>query len=126
VFLLGGVVSAVMALAGSGNAAATFATTATIAFALVIPAVWGGPLGARLFLVLGLAQLAFAGTRFAAGLGIGLAGGDAAAVMAGVAAATAVTLGLIFPAAAQSSGTPPSGRAAGAWRRCPTPPRPPA
>ena len=40
VLLLGGVVSAVMALAGSGNAAATFATTATIAFALVIPAVW--------------------------------------------------------------------------------------
>ena len=96
VLLLGGVVSAVMALAGSGNAAATFATTATIAFALVIPAVWGGLLGARLFLVFGLAQLAFAGTRFAAGLGIGLAGGDAAAVMAGVAAATAVTLGLTF------------------------------
>ena len=96
VLLLGGVVSAVMALAGSGNAAATFATTATIAFALVIPAVWGGLLGARLFLAFGLAQLAFAGTRFAAGLGIGLAGGDAAAVMAGVAAATAVTLGLTF------------------------------
>ena len=96
VLLLGGVVSAVMALAGSGDAAATFATAATIAFALVIPAVWGGLLGARLFLVFGLAQLAFAGTRFAAGLGIGLAGGDAAAVMAGVAAATAVTLGLTF------------------------------
>lgn len=96
VLLLGGVVSAVMALAGSGDAAATFATTATIAFALVIPAVWGGLLGARLFLVFGLAQLAFAGTRFAAGLGIGLAGGDAAAVMAGVAAATALTLGLTF------------------------------
>ena len=96
VLLLGGVVSAVMAVAGSGDAAATFATTSTIAFALVIPAVWGGLLGARLFLVFGLAQLAFAGTRFAAGLGIGLAGGDAAAVMGGVAAATALTLGLTF------------------------------
>jgi O-antigen/teichoic acid export membrane protein len=96
VLLLGGVVSAVMAAAGRGDAAATFATAATIAFALVIPAVWGGLLGARLFLGFGLAQLAFAGTRFAAGLAIGLAGGDAAAVMAGVAAATAVTLGLTF------------------------------
>jgi O-antigen/teichoic acid export membrane protein len=96
VLLLGGVVSAVMAVAGGGDAAATFATTSTIAFALVIPAVWGGLLGARLFLAFGLAQLAFAGTRFAAGLGIGLAGGDAAAVMAGVAAATALTLGLTF------------------------------
>jgi O-antigen/teichoic acid export membrane protein len=96
VLAVGGIVSAVMAAAGRGDAAATFATTATIAFALIIPAVWGGLLGARLFLVFGLAQLAFAGTRFAAGLGIGLAGGDAAAVMGGVAAATAVTLGVTF------------------------------
>jgi O-antigen/teichoic acid export membrane protein len=96
VLLLGGAASAVMAAAGRGNAAATFATTATIAFALVIPAVWGGLLGARLFLLYGVAQLAFAGTRFAAGLGIGLAGGDAAAVMAGVAGATALTLVLTF------------------------------
>jgi O-antigen/teichoic acid export membrane protein len=96
VLLLGAAVSVVMAAAGSGDAAATFATTATIAFALIIPAVWGGLLGARLFLVFGLAQLAFAGTRFAAGLGVGLAGGDAAAVMAGVAGATALTLGLTF------------------------------
>jgi O-antigen/teichoic acid export membrane protein len=96
VILLGGVVSAVMAAVSGGAAAATFATAATIGFALIIPAVWGGLLGARLFLVFGLAQLAFAGTRFAAGLAIGLAGGDAAAVMAGVAAATALTLGLTF------------------------------
>jgi O-antigen/teichoic acid export membrane protein len=89
VLLLGGLASVVMAAAGRGAAA-------TIAFALVIPAVWGGLLGARLFLVFGFAQLAFAGTRFAAGLAIGLAGGDAAAVMAGVAGATAVTLGLTF------------------------------
>ena len=68
------------------------ATAVTIAGALVIPAVWGGLLGARLFLVYGVAQLTFAGTRFAAGLGIGLAGGGAAAVMAGVAAATVLTL----------------------------------
>src|SRR5580765_4331659 len=68
------------------------ATAVTIAGALVIPAVWGGLLGARLFLAYGVAQLTFAGTRFAAGLGIGLAGGGAAAVMAGVAAATVLTL----------------------------------
>jgi O-antigen/teichoic acid export membrane protein len=96
VLLLGGVGSAVMAASGHGAAGATFATAATIAFALIIPAVWGGLLGARLFLVFGLAQLAFAGTRFAAGLAIGLAGGDAAAVMGGVAAATALTLGVTF------------------------------
>jgi O-antigen/teichoic acid export membrane protein len=96
VLLLGAIVSAVMAAAGRGDAAATFATAATISFALIIPAVWGGLLGARMFLVFGLAQLAFAGTRFTAGLVIGLAGGDAAAVMAGVAGATALTLCLTF------------------------------
>lgn len=71
---------------------AVFATAATIAGALVIPAVWGGLLGARLFIVFGLAQLLFAGSRLAAGLGIGLGGGGAAAVMGGVAVATALTL----------------------------------
>lgn len=96
VLLLGGIASVVMAAAGRGDAAATFATAATIGFALLIPGVWGGLLGARLFVVFGLAQLAFAGSRFAAGLAIGLAGGDAGAVMAGVAAATALTLGLTF------------------------------
>jgi len=96
VLVLGGIASAAMAAAGRGDGAATFATTATIAFALIIPAVWGGLLGARLFVVFGLAQLAFAGTRFAAGLVIGLAGGDAAAVMGGVAAATALTVALTF------------------------------
>jgi O-antigen/teichoic acid export membrane protein len=68
------------------------ATAVTIAGAMVIPAIWGGLLGARLFLAYGVAQLTFAGTRFAAGLGIGLAGGGAAAVMAGVAVATVLTL----------------------------------
>jgi O-antigen/teichoic acid export membrane protein len=94
--LVGAIVAVVMAAIDRGDATATFATAATIAFALIIPAVWGSLLGARLFLVFGLAQLAFAGTRFAAGLAIGLAGGDAAAVMAGVAVATAVTLGVTF------------------------------
>src|SRR5205809_522162 len=41
-----------------------------------------------------LAHLTFAGTRLGAGLGIGLAGGGPAAVMGGVAAATALTLAL--------------------------------
>ena len=58
----------------------------------MIPAVWGGLQGARLFVVLGIAHLTFAATRLGAGMGIGLAGGGAAAVMAGVAGATAVTL----------------------------------
>jgi O-antigen/teichoic acid export membrane protein len=89
---LGGAVAAALAAAGRGDAGAVLATAATIAGALVIPAVWGGLQGARLFVVLGLAHLTFAGTRLGAGLGIGLAGGGAAAVMAGVAAATAFTL----------------------------------
>jgi O-antigen/teichoic acid export membrane protein len=94
VLALGGVAYAVLAALGRGDAGATIATAATISGALVIPAVWGGLQGARLFVTLGLAHLTFAGTRFAAGLGIGLAGGGAAAVMGGVAAATVLTLGL--------------------------------
>jgi O-antigen/teichoic acid export membrane protein len=90
---LGGVAYAVLAAIGRGDAGATLATAGTISAALVIPAVWGGLQGARLFLFLGLAHLTFAGTRLGAGLGIGLAGGGAAAVMGGVAGATAVTLG---------------------------------
>jgi O-antigen/teichoic acid export membrane protein len=88
----GGVAAGALAAAGRGDVGATVATAATISGALVIPAVWGGLQGARLFIVLGLAHLTFAGTRLAAGLGIGLAGGGAAAVMGGVAAATALTL----------------------------------
>jgi O-antigen/teichoic acid export membrane protein len=94
VLALGGVAYPVLAALGRGDAGATLATAATISGALVIPAVWGGLQGARLFVILGLAHLTFAATRFAAGLGIGLAGGGAAAVMGGVAAATAFTLGL--------------------------------
>ncbi len=94
VLAFGGAAAAGLAGAGRGNAGATLATAATIAGALVIPAVWGGLQGARLFLVLGLAHLTFAATRLGAGLGIGLAGGDAAEVMAGVAAATAFTLAI--------------------------------
>ncbi len=93
VLALGGIAYPVLSAAGRGGAA-TFATAATISAALVIPAVWGGLQGARLFVVLGLAHLTFSGTRLGAGLGIGLAGGDAAAVMGGLAGATALTLGL--------------------------------
>lgn len=88
----GGVAAGALAAAGRGDVGATVATAATISGALVIPAVWGGLQGARLFIVLGLAHLTFAGTRLAAGLGIGLAGGGAAAVMGGVAGATVLTL----------------------------------
>ena len=92
VLVVGALGGAALAAAGKPDAGALVATAATIAAALVIPAVWGGLQGARLFITLGLAHLTFAGTRLAAGLGIGLGGGGTAAVMAGVAAATAVTL----------------------------------
>jgi O-antigen/teichoic acid export membrane protein len=96
ILALGGIAYGMLEAFGRGDAGATLATAATISAALVIPAVWGGLQGARLFLVLGLAHLTFAGTRLAAGLGIGLAGGDAGAVMGGVAGATAVTLLVTF------------------------------
>ncbi len=92
VLVVGGVASGALAAAGRADAGATVATAATISAALVIPAVWGGLQGARLFVVLGLAHLTFAGTRLGAGVAIGEAGGGAGAVMAGVAAATAFTL----------------------------------
>ena len=94
ILLLGALAYPLLAAAGRGDAGATFATAATISAALVIPAVWGGLQGARLFVILGIAHLTFAATRLGAGVGIGLAGGDAGAVMAGVAGATAVTLAL--------------------------------
>ncbi len=80
--------------AGDDAPAATLATAGTVAASLAIPAVWGGLWGARLFVALSLAHLGFAGSRLGAGLGIGLAGGDAAAVMGGVGVATALTLAL--------------------------------
>ena len=91
ILVLGALAYPLLAATGRGDAGATFATAATISAALVIPAVWGGLQGARLFVVLGIALLTFAATRLGAGLGIGLAGGAAAAVMGGVAGATAVT-----------------------------------
>jgi len=94
VLVVGALASAALALAGRADAGALLATAATISAALVIPAVWGGLQGARLFITLGLAHLTFAGTRLVAGIAIGLGGGDAAAVMAGVAAATVVTLAI--------------------------------
>jgi O-antigen/teichoic acid export membrane protein len=92
ILVLGALVYPLLAATGRGDAGAMFATAATISAALVIPAVWGGLQGARLFVVLGIAHLTFAATRLGAGVGIGLAGGAAAAVMGGVAGATAVTL----------------------------------
>jgi O-antigen/teichoic acid export membrane protein len=92
ILALGGLAYPVLDALGRGDAGATLATAGTISAALVIPAVWGGLQGARLFVILGLAHLTFAGTRLGAGLGIGLAGGGAAAVMGGVAGATALTL----------------------------------
>jgi O-antigen/teichoic acid export membrane protein len=70
------------------------ATSATIALALGIPIVWGGLQGSGRFLALSVAQIVFAGARLTAGLGVGLAGGQATAVMGAVAAATALAVGL--------------------------------
>jgi O-antigen/teichoic acid export membrane protein len=89
---LGALAYPLLDAAGRGDAGATLATAATISATLLLPAVWGGLQGARLFVALGVAHLTFAATRLAAGVGIGLAGGDAAAVMGGVAGATALTL----------------------------------
>jgi O-antigen/teichoic acid export membrane protein len=89
-------ITAVLAPVGAtlglvANPLAIAATAATIAIALVIPVVWGGLQGAGLFRELSWATLLFAGTRLAAGLAIGIAGGSVGAIMLGVAAATALT-----------------------------------
>ncbi len=82
------------AAAGLDEPLAIAATAATVAIALVIPVVWGGLQGAHRFRDLAGATLLFAGSRLAAGLVIGAAGGSVGAVMLGVAAATAVTAAL--------------------------------
>jgi O-antigen/teichoic acid export membrane protein len=81
-----------LSLAGPRAPAATLATVATAAAALAIPPVWGALQGATLFGALSWAQLLFSGSRLAVGVVIAAAGGDAAAVMGGVAVATIVTL----------------------------------
>lgn len=80
------------ALAGADDPLAFGATGLTVAAALVIPVVWGGLQGAGRFYVLSGAQVVFAGTRFCAGVAIGLAGGGVGAVMLGLAAATVITV----------------------------------
>lgn len=76
---------------GLAHPLAVAATAATVAIALVIPIVWGGLQGANRFRDLAYATLLFAGSRLAAGLAIGAAGGGVGAVMLGVAGATAAT-----------------------------------
>ena len=68
------------------------ATSAAIALALPVPIAWGGLQGAGRFVALSAAQIVFAGTRLAAGLAVGLAGGETTEVMFGVAAATGLTV----------------------------------
>jgi O-antigen/teichoic acid export membrane protein len=68
------------------------ATCAAVALGLPVPIAWGGLQGEGRFLALSLAQIVFAGARLAAGLAIGLAGGQTKEVMFGVAAASAVTI----------------------------------
>jgi O-antigen/teichoic acid export membrane protein len=79
------------AAAGVGEPLALGATVATVAVALAVPVVWGGLQGTGRFFSLSAAHLCFAGTRLVAGLAIGLAGGSVAAVMLGIAGATALT-----------------------------------
>jgi len=85
------VVSPIGAALGLAHPLAIGATATTVAVALTIPVVWGGLQGAGRFRELSLATLLFAGTRLAAGLAIGAAGGSVGAVMLGVAGATALT-----------------------------------
>ncbi len=89
--LLAAALAAVGAALGLAQPLAIGATAATVAIALVIPVVWGGLQGAGRFRDLALATLLFAGTRLAAGVVIGKAGGGVGAVMLGVAGATALT-----------------------------------
>jgi O-antigen/teichoic acid export membrane protein len=67
-------------------------TSAAIALGLPVPIAWGGLQGAGRFLALSAAQVVFAGGRLAAGVAIGLAGGQTTEVMFGIAAATALTV----------------------------------
>ncbi len=96
---LSGIALPLIAVASSfGRAVPVVATAATGAIALSIPVVWGGLQGAGRFFELSGAHVLFAGSRLAAGIAIGLAGGGAGAVMAGVAAATAFTAAAsLFP-----------------------------
>ena len=89
--VLSAIVVPVAAAAGLPHPLAIGATLATIAIALAVPVALGGLQGAHRFSELSAAHVLFAGTRLAAGLAIGLAGGGVGAVMLGVAAATAVT-----------------------------------
>jgi O-antigen/teichoic acid export membrane protein len=86
------VLVAVTALTDAQDPTAYGATALTIAFALSIPVLWGGLQGAGRFFVLSGAHVFLAGSRLAAGLAIGLAGGGVGAVMLGIAAATAITV----------------------------------
>jgi O-antigen/teichoic acid export membrane protein len=89
---LAAIATVLAAVAGADDAVAVGATAATIAIALAIPVVWGGLQGAGRFGTLSGAHILYAGTRLAAGLAIALAGGSVAAVMLGVAGATALTV----------------------------------
>lgn len=88
---LAGLLVPVAAVLGLDRPLPVAATAATVAIALAIPVVWGGLQGAGRFGALSAAHLCFAGTRLAAGVAIGLAGGGVGAVMLGVAGATALT-----------------------------------
>ena len=100
------------AAAGLDEPLAIAATAATVAIALVIPVVWGGLQGAHRFRDLAVFTLLFAGSRLAAGLVIGAAGGGVGPVMLGVAGATAVTAAVsllpLRPLLAQSAAAGPS------------------
>lgn len=78
-------------LAGWHHGVPIIATAATSAIALAIPVLWGALQGAGRFRELSVAHVSFAGSRFAAGVGAGLAVRNAGAVMVGFAAATALT-----------------------------------
>jgi O-antigen/teichoic acid export membrane protein len=89
--LLTAIAVPIAAAAGLSHSLAIAATAATVAIALAIPVAWGGLQGAGRFRDLSAATLLFAGSRFAAAVVIGVAGGGVGAIMVGVAGATALT-----------------------------------
>jgi O-antigen/teichoic acid export membrane protein len=74
---------------GAHRALPVVLTGAAIALGLGLPVAWAGLWGEGRFAALGVVQIAFAAVRLAAAHAVALAGGGAAAVMAGVAGATA-------------------------------------
>jgi O-antigen/teichoic acid export membrane protein len=95
--VLAALAGAVLAIADNAiSPLALFATGLTLAGMFALPLFWGGLQGEQSFVELSLAQVCFALLKLCAGIAIGLAGGGAAAVVAGIALAAGATAGLSY------------------------------